>query len=333
MTAGPRPAAAVALLAAAVVLTACSADADPGQPRPQAAASAPGALPAASGPAPAPAGSASAVPSEATTSAIPDPVVLDLADLEATYDARIGVYAVDTGSGRSVEHRADERFAYASTIKALAVGVLLDHTSPEQLLEPVPIAAADITSAYSPVTEQRVGTSMTLEELAAAAAQESDNSAANIVIARLGGPAGLEQALRSLGDTVTEVDRLEPELNEAVPGDPRDTSSPRAMATGLADLAVGDALDDADRAVLNGWLEGSTTGTGLVRAAVPEGWTVGDKSGSGRYGTRNDIAVVRPPGAAPIVVAVMTSRAEEDAERSDAAVAAAAARVLETLAG
>ncbi|MFC3688534.1 class A beta-lactamase [Aquipuribacter hungaricus] len=263
----------------------------------------------------------------------PAPVVVDLADLEDKHDARIGVYAVDTVTGRSVEHRADERFAYASTIKALAVGVLLDRTTPEQLYEPVPVTAADITAPYSPVTERRVGTTMTLDELAAAAAQESDNSAANMVIARLGGPAGLEQALRSLGDTVTEVDRLEPGLNEAVPGDPRDTSSPRAMATTLAALAVGDALDDADRAVLNDWLEGSTTGAALVRAAVPEGWTVGDKSGSGRYGTRNDIAVVRPPGGGPVVVAVMTSRAEEDAERSDALVAAAAARVLETLVG
>ena len=242
------------------------------------------------------------------------------------------MFLLDTGSGRTVEHRADERFAYASTFKALAGGALLASTTPEEMAEAVPVAAGDLV-AYSPVTEQRVGSTMTLAELAQAAVEVSDNTAANLVLERLGGPAGLERQLRALGDTVTEVDRVEPDLNEAVPGDVRDTSTPRAMATDLAAYVLGDALDEADQAVLDGWLRSSTTGTDLVRAGVPADWVVGSKSGSGRYGTRNDVAVLRPPGRAPLVVAVLTSRAAEDAERRDEAVAAAARAAVAALDG
>lgn len=277
------------------------------------------------------------VPVAATTEAVPsvptvDVVALDLAPLEAELGVRVGVYVLDTGTGRTVEHRADERFAYASTFKALAAGALLATTTDEQMQEPVTIDAGDLVT-YSPVTERRVGSTMTMAELAAAAVQVSDNTAANLVLERLGGPAGLEQEIRSLGDTVTEVERTEPTLNEAVPGDPRDTSTPRALATDLAAYAVGDAISEPDRAVLTGWLETSTTGATLVRAGVPAGWVVASKSGSGRYGTRNDIAVVHPPGRAPLVVAVMSDRTEEDAERLDEAVARAARLAVEALDG
>lgn len=264
------------------------------------------------------------------TPASPAPTGLDLTALEAEFGARVGVYAVDTADGRAVEHRADDRFAYASTFKVLAAAALLASTTDEQLLEPVAVTAADVVS-YSPVTEQHVGGSLPLGELARAAVQQSDNGAANLVLDRLGGPDGLESRLRALGDTVIEMDRTEPALNEATPGDPRDTSTPRAMATTLRAFAVGDALEPADQELLLEWLRGSTTGADLVRAGAPPGWVVGDKSGSGGYGTRNDVAVVWPPGRAPLVVAVMTSADRADAQRSDELVARAAAEAFAAL--
>ncbi|SFO42597.1 beta-lactamase class A [Geodermatophilus obscurus] len=255
----------------------------------------------------------------ATVSAVPD-VSGEFATLEERFDARLGVFAVDTGSGATIEHRADERFAYASTIKALAAGALLAQTSPADLARAVPIAAADLAPAYSPVTETRVGGSMTLAELCDAAVRFSDNSALNLLLRELGGPAGLDAALERVGDTVTEVVRDEPGLNSAVPGDPRDTTTPRALAGSLRAYAL-DAAAPEDREQLVDWLRRNTTGDALIRAGVPDDWDVGDKTGTGAYGTRNDVAVVIPPGRSPIVLAVMSSRDEPDAEHDDALIA------------
>ncbi len=258
----------------------------------------------------------------ATTSAAPD-VSGEFAALEARFDARLGVFAVDTGSGATIEHRADERFAYASTIKALAAGALLAQTSPADLQRSVPITPADLAPAYSPVTETRVGGSMTLAELCDAAVRFSDNTALNLLLRELGGPAGLDAALERVGDTVTEVVRDEPGLNSAVPGDPRDTTTPRALAGSLRAYAL-DAAAPEDREQLVDWLRRNTTGDALIRAGVPGDWDVGDKTGTGAYGTRNDVAVLTPPGRAPIVLAVMSSRDEQDADHDDALLAEAA---------
>ncbi len=300
-----------------------------------------GAAPSSSGAAPsAPAtsGPATSVPSSSPPS--PDPAAgaapsqpapdAGLARLEEEFDARLGVFAVDTGSGRTVEHRADERFPYASTFKALAAGALLARTSTAELDTVVTYSAADLVP-YSPVTQQHVDEGLSLRELAEAAVTVSDNTAANLLLAELGGPQGLEDDLRAVGDDVTDPDRVETALNEGVPGDVRDTSTPRAMATTLSAYALGDALDATDREVLNGWLRASTTGAELVRAGVPADWEVGDKSGSGGYGTRNDIAVVRPPDGAPLVIAVMSSRDEDGAGYDDALIARAAERVVAVL--
>jgi len=275
---------------------------------------------------PPPRTTAAPVPSGATTS----DRRAEFVRLERRFDARLGVYAVDTGSGRVVAHRADERFAYASTHKALAVGVLLQRTSASGLDEVVRYGREDLV-AHSPVTERHVGAGLTLRELSDAAIRYSDNTAANLLLRELGGPEGLQAGLEAVGDDVTRVVRDEPALNEAAPGDDRDTSTPRALAQDLRAFAVDDALPADDRALLNGWLRGGTTGAGLVRAGVPEGWEVGDKTGSAAYGTRNDLAVVRPPGREPLVLAVMTRRDEQDAERRDALVAAAAEVVVEAL--
>ncbi|MEU1122604.1 class A beta-lactamase [Streptomyces sp. NPDC005899] len=244
--------------------------------------------------------------------------------LERQFDARLGVYALDTGSGRSVAHRPDERFAYASTCKALLAGAVLDRNSPRQLDRLVRYGREAIV-ANSPVTERHVAAGMTLRELCDAAIRYSDNAAANLLFRELGGPGGLQAALRSLGDRVTRCDRYEVALSDSVPGDPRDTSSPRALATDLRAYVLGDILDAGKRALLTDWLERNTTGTTTIRAGAPAGWRIGDKTGTGGYGTRNDIAVAWPPGAAPIALAVLSDRGTEGAARDDALLARAAA--------
>lgn len=269
----------------------------------------------------------STAPPTTTVTAVP----ADFSGLEATFDARLGVYAIDTGSGRTVEHRADERFAYCSTFKALASGALLGRTEPADLDRRVTFTAADILS-NSPVSEAHlVEGTMSLRELMDAAIRYSDNTAANLILAELGGPTGLQSDLRALGDQVTSVDRVEPDLSSGTPGDTRDTSTPRAMAADLRAYVLGDALPDDDRALLTEWLRTNTTGDTTIRAGVPAGWVVGDKTGTGGYGTRNDIAVLWPPGRAPIVLAVLSSRATKGAARDDRLIAEAARTVLTAL--
>lgn len=259
------------------------------------------------------------------------PVALDLGVLESRFDARVGVVAVDTGTGRTLTWRGDERFAFASTIKAPLAAVVLDRTSDAELDTRVTYTQADLVP-YSPVTEHRVDSGMSLRELGAAAVRYSDNTAANLLLAEVGGPPGLEAALAEYGDNVTRVDRIEPDLNTAVPGDPRDTSTPAAMAATLRAVAVDDALEPDDRAQLLVWLRGNTTGNDVIRAGTPAGWEVGDKTGSGGFGTRNDIAVLWPPGgAAPVVLAVMSSREAEDAEPDDELLAEATRQTLAAL--
>ncbi|MEV0319850.1 class A beta-lactamase [Streptomyces sp. NPDC050658] len=245
------------------------------------------------------------------------------AELERKFDATLGVYALDTGSGRTVVHRPDERFAYASTCKALLAGAVLDKKSLRQMDRLVRYDRDDIIP-NSPITERHVDSGMTLRELCDATVRYSDNAAANLLFRELGGPRGLQDALRGLGDRVTRCDRYEVALSNATPGDLRDTSTPRALATDLRAYVLGDALPSEKRAVLTDWLKRNTTGDATIRAGAPKGWQVGDKTGTGGYGTRNDIAVVWPPGSAPITMAVLSRRDTKDAERDDALIAGAA---------
>ncbi|MGC4750409.1 class A beta-lactamase [Micromonospora sp. DT201] len=250
--------------------------------------------------------------------------------LEQMFHARLGIYAVDTGTGRTVEYRTDERFAYASTWKALGAAEVLDETTDAELDRVVRYSAQDLV-ARSPITEKHVAKGMSLRAIADAAVRYSDNTAGNLLLRHLGGPAGFETKLREIGDTVTDAARFETALNEATPGDRRDTSTARALAGDLRAYTVGDALDPVDRDLLRGWLKGNTTGATLVRAGVPAGWVVGDKTGTGGYGTRNDIAVIWPPDRAPIVVAVLTSRDKKDATPDDALIAQATKVVVAQL--
>ncbi|WP_375231883.1 class A beta-lactamase [Curtobacterium sp. MCPF17_003] len=244
------------------------------------------------------------------------------AALEQRYDARLGVVAVDTGNGRTIAHRAGERFAFASTIKVFIAAAVLDASSDADLAAVVHYDRGDLLE-YAPVTSEHVDTGMTVRELIDAALRSSDNTAANLLVERLGGPDAVERWLRGVGDRTTHVDRVEPDLNEATPGDRRDTTTPERFAADLRTVLLGDALDAADRRVLREAMLGNMTGDATIRAGVDPSWRVADKTGTASYGVRNDIAIVTPPGRAPIVLVVMTSRADPDAEPSDALVAAA----------
>lgn len=262
------------------------------------------------------------------------PTVATLDTLERRYGARLGVYAVDTGTGRTVVHRDGERFAFASTAKALSAGLLLQRDPTSSLETRVRYTQADVLE-YAPVAAKHVADGMTVRELLAAALQYSDNTAANLVVERLGGPAVVERGLRALGDTTTEVDRLEPDLNEATPGDVRDTTTPRAIAADLRTLLLGQprpVLDAADTTLLRDWMLGNTTGDALIRAGVPTGWRVADKTGNAAYGTRNDIAVLWPPdGRAPVVLALLSERGRAGASSDDALLADATKVVVAAL--
>ncbi|MGW2371818.1 class A beta-lactamase [Kitasatospora sp. NPDC001683] len=252
-------------------------------------------------------------------------------ELERHFGARLGVYAVDTGSGREVAHRADERFAFASTIKSLAAGALLRGATDQELDKVVGYRQEDVL-AWAPITSQHVATGMKVRDLAAAAIQYSDNTAANLVMAELGGPEAVQRALRDLGDPTTNVDRTEPTLNEATPGDPRDTSTPHAFAADLRRYVLGDVLTDDRRRLLTDWLLGNTTGGPYIRAGVPADWKIGDKTGTAGYGTRNDVAVAWPSGGrSPVVIVVLSDRGKPDATSDDALIAEATKAVVTAL--
>ncbi len=248
--------------------------------------------------------------------------------LEKQYDARLGVFALDTGTGRTVDYRADERFAFASTSKVLLAATLLRQG--HDLDKLIRYTKEDLVT-YSPITEKHVDTGMTLREICDAALRYSDNTAANLLFRELGGPAAVQSEVRKLGDQTTNLNRNEPTLNEATPGDVRDTSTPHALAKDLRAYLLGCALRPNQREVLTDWMQRNTTGDKLIRAGVPTDWKVGDKTGSGGYGTRNDIAVIWPPDRAPIVLTIMSSRSTPDATYNDALLAAATKLVVQQL--
>ncbi|WP_107500630.1 class A beta-lactamase, partial [Streptomyces sp. sk226] len=275
--------------------------------------------------------SASAADASASAPAAAKPYTAAFEKLERAFDARLGVYAIDTGTGREVIHNDRARFAYNSTFKALQAGVVLGEYSLDGLDRRVTYTRKDLV-ANSPVTEKHVDTGMTLKELCDASVRYSDNTAANLLFDHVGGPRGLDASLEKLGDDVTRMDRVEPELSRWVPGEKRDTSTPRALAGDLRAFVLGGALPAAEREQLTTWLRTNTTGDAVIRAGVPENWVVGDKTGTGSYyGARNDIAVVWPPDSAPIVIAVLSNRATKDAEPSDELIAEAASVVADSL--
>jgi len=247
------------------------------------------------------------------TAAAPASVTTALAGLEKRYDARLGVYALDTGTGRTVAYHADERFAHCSTHKALSSGVLLRRTTDAQLDKVVRYGQDDVLP-YSPITSKHVKDGLPLRDVIKAALRYSDNTAANLMLARLGGPAGLQRDMRGLGDATTNLNRTEPTLNTVPPGTTRDTSTPRALGTDLRRFLLGRTLPAAHRELMTRWMRGNTTGDEQIRAGVPKGWTVADKTGSGDYGVTNDIGIAWRPSGAPVVIALLSHRQAKDAE-------------------
>ncbi|WP_037303832.1 class A beta-lactamase [Amycolatopsis orientalis] len=253
-----------------------------------------------------------------------------LLELEKKFDARLGVYALDTEGGATVEHRADERFAFCSTFKGVAAAAVLQRNPLSHLETRVTYARGDLMK-HAPVTGQHVATGMTIRQLCDAAVRFSDGTAGNLLLRDLGGPGELTAFARSIGDTVTRMDRIEPAITEATPGDPRDTTTPRAFGTDYQKIVLGDTLTADKREFLSDLLRRNVTGAGRIRAGLPGGWTVADKTGTGEYGTMNDFAIVWPPGKAPIVVAIMSSKAAKDAPYDEALLAEAAKYVVEKL--
>ncbi|WP_435872135.1 class A beta-lactamase [Microbispora rosea] len=252
------------------------------------------------------------------------------AALERKHGARLGVYVLETGTGASLAYRADERFAFCSTFKALAAAAVLHQNPVSHLGKRVTYTGADVNS-ISPITKDHIATGMTIRQLCDAAIRYSDGTAGNLLMRDIGGPARLTAYLRRLGDTVSRMDNYEPELNRDRPRDPRDTTTPRAIAADYQKLVLGEALSAGKRALLKDWLVRNTTGAKRVRAGLPKGWTVADKTGTGDYGRANDIAIVWPPHAAPLVMAIMSDRPGYHTPPKDSLIAEATARIVSGL--
>lgn len=246
-----------------------------------------------------------------------------LAGIERRLGGRVGVAALDTGSGRRFDYRGGELFPMCSTFKLLLVAGVLARVDagPERLDRVLPYSEQDLLE-YAPVTRQHLKDGgMRVDALCEAAISWSDNTAANLLLATLGGPAGLTSIIRGLGDRVTRLDRQEPELNSAIAGDPRDTTTPAAMLEDMQTVLLGAALSPASRGRLTGWLIGSQTGARKLRSGLPADWRVGDKTGSGRNGASNDIAILWPPGKAPILVTAYTVESPASSAEHEAALA------------
>ncbi len=229
-----------------------------------------------------------------------------LAGLETSAGGRLGVAVIEQGSGAMLLHRADERFPMCSTFKLLAAAAVLKRADmgQETLERFVPYGQSDLLD-YAPVTRAHAAAGgMRLGELCAAAIDWSDNTAANLILNAIGGPAGFTAFARSLGDAETRLDRNEPTLNSAIPGDPRDTTTPLAMARDIQDVLLGDLLSEGSKAQLEAWLIADKVGDKRLRAGLPADWGIGDKTGSGEHGTANTIAIIRPPNRAPLLAAV-----------------------------
>ena len=250
-------------------------------------------------------------------------------EIEASVGGRLGVAVLDTATGELAGRRLDERFPMCSTFKFLAAALVLARVDAgqERLDRRIVVARADLLK-YAPVTSKHVGgAGMTVAELCEAAITVSDNTAANLLLASFGGPPAVTAFARRIGDGVTRLDRNEPSLNTSIPGDPHDTSSPRAMAQTLRTVMLGDALSDAGRAQIVRWMSANATGAHRLRAGVPFDWRVADKTGTGDLGSTNDIGVLWPPRRAPLVVVGYLTDCKAPADAREAALASVARSV------
>jgi beta-lactamase class A len=241
-----------------------------------------------------------------------------LADLEKREGGRLGVAALDTGTGRDLQYGENERFAMCSTFKFLAAAAILQRVDQgkESLGRWVAFGESDLLE-YAPVSKEHVRQQgMTLGDICAAAVQWSDNTAANLILKALGGPAGVTRFVRSLGDSVTRLDDVEPALNVVKAGDVRNTSSPASMLSLLSTVLFGQVLGVDSRARLEGWMLDAKVGEKRIPAGLPAGWRIAHKTGTGSDET-NDVGIVWPPDRAPIVVAAFYSQGAMPQERRE----------------
>ncbi len=240
------------------------------------------------------------------------PVVARIEALQRRHNAKIGVYAVDLGSGRTVSHLDGEPFAMCSTFKGYAAARVLQLVADGALTldRQIYVDPRQAALPNSPRTAPNAGGQMTLAELCAAAVQVSDNAAANLILQTIGGPAAITDFARSIGDDRTRLDRWETELNSAIPGDPRDTSTPRALGDGYRALLTADVLAPPQRRQLQDWMAANETSS--MRAGLPQGWTTADKTGNGDYGSTNDVGIAYGPEGREVVVAIMTRSQADD---------------------
>lgn len=243
-----------------------------------------------------------------------------MAELEGRTGGRLGVAVLDSGTARLHGWRGDERFPMCSTFKFLLAAAVLKTVDQgkDRLDRQIPVTKADLVP-YAPFSETRLnGTPPTVAELCEAAITLSDNVAANLLLPGVGNPAGLTAFLRGIGDRTTRLDRNEPTLNTAVPGDPRDTTTPAALVRSMERLLIGDVLRPDSRRQLIDWMVANKTGDKRLRAGLPAGWRVGDKTGTGRNGTANDVAIIWPEGRAPLLVASYLTQTAEGFKQQDA---------------
>jgi len=232
-----------------------------------------------------------------------------LTELENQVGGRIGVLALNTANGARLAHRENERFAMCSTFKWLLAALILSEVERGKLTltQKVPFTPNDLFD-HAPVVKAHINEGeLSVETLTQAIVEVSDNTAANLLLRLIDGPAGLTRYLRKLGDDITRLDRFETELNSNLPSDQRDTTTPAAMVSTMQTLLTGNALNTASREKLIGWMKTSSTGLERLRASLPGEWSVGDKTGTGANGAVNDVAIIWPPKRAPILVAVYMS--------------------------
>lgn len=257
-----------------------------------------------------------------------------LSVLERAAQGRLGLSLINTVSNDHFSYRAEERFPFCSTFKVLVAAAILNQSMQDHhlLTKRIYYSPTDLsTSGYAPITEKYLNDGMTVEALCTATIQYSDNAAANLLMKELGGPQAITAFAQSIDDHVFRLDRWEPELNTAIPDDVRDTSTPLAMAQSLKKLVLSDALGLVQRALLATWLQGNTTGDKRIRASLPQDWLLGDKTGTGAYGTTNDVAVIWPKDGDPMVLTVYFTQFKKDAKPRDDVIAAATRIVLQKL--
>ena len=263
-----------------------------------------------------------AVPHASQAQPAESAMVVKAREIESRLGARVGLAVYDTGRGTSWLYHADEPFPLTSTFKAVACSALLHQVDTGQttLSHTVRVTKSDLLP-YAPVMGKLVGQEVSLADTCSAALRLSDNVAGNKVLESIGGPKGLTEFLRSIGDPTTRLDRWEPELNEATPGDPRDTTTPSTIANTLLTLVLGDALSPASRIQLTAWLVADEVGGPLLRASLPPDWRIADRTGAGDHGSRGVIAVIWPPERAPIVAAIFITDTDATMDQRNHAIA------------